>query len=129
MSESTTNLGLSLDTLGDTRFKKAFKANMRALDTAIAAQQAAAGTLVLSGSKTFDAPSLVDAAGSSTTVTVTGALMGDFVIGCSLSVDLAGITVTGYVSAPDTVTVRLQNESGGTLDLASATLRVLVRPH
>lgn len=85
-----------------------------------------AGPLV--GSKTFDTPSLVDAAGTSTTVTVTGAVLGDFVKGVSLSVDLQGITVTGYVSAADTVTVRFQNESAGTLDLASATLRVVVWP-
>jgi hypothetical protein len=36
--------------------------------------------------------------------------------------------VTAYVSAADTVTVRLQNESGGAIDLASGTLRVRVLP-
>jgi hypothetical protein len=57
--------------------------------------------------------------------TVTGAALGDYTI-ASLAVDVAGITVTSYVSATDTVSVRFQNESGGTLDLASATLRILV---
>jgi hypothetical protein len=82
---------------------------------------------ILTGSATYDAASLTDGTGATTTVTVTGAALGDFVI-ISHGVDLAGITVTGYVSAADTVSVRFQNESGGTLDLASSTLRALVLP-
>src|SRR5437868_15254695 len=82
---------------------------------------------ILTGSATYDAASLADGVGATTTVTVTGAVLGDFVI-VSHGVDLAGITVTGYVSAADTVSVRFQNESGGTLDLASGTLRALVFP-
>lgn len=82
-------------------------------------------TSVLVGSATFNAGSLADGAGETTTVTVTGAALGDFAL-CSLGVDVAGITVTAYVSAADTVSVRLQNESGGTLDLASTTLRAMV---
>lgn len=79
----------------------------------------------LEGSETHDFGSLVDAAGETGSVTVTGAALGDFVI-MSCSVDLQGMTLTGYVSAADTVSYRLQNESGGTLDLASATVRARV---
>lgn len=82
---------------------------------------------VLSGSATYDAASLADAAGATSTITVTGAALGDFAM-VSCSVDLAGITCTAYVSAADTVSFRLQNESGGTLDLASATFRARVLP-
>jgi hypothetical protein len=82
-------------------------------------------TAFLAGSATYDAANLVDAAGATTTVTVTGAALGDYVL-VSHGVDLQGITVTGWVSAANTVSVRFQNESGGALDLASATLRVLV---
>lgn len=82
----------------------------------------------LEGSTTYDASNLADGAGETTTVTVTGAVLGDYVTGISLGVDLQGITVTGYVSATDTVSVRVQNESGGALNLASTTLRALVRP-
>lgn len=82
---------------------------------------------ILRGSATYDAASLADGAGTTTTVTVTGALVGDFAI-ASFGVDVAGITVTAYVSAADTVSVRVQNESGGTLDLASTTLRAIVLP-
>lgn len=82
---------------------------------------------LLTGSATYDAPSLLDGAGATTTVTVTGAALGDFAM-ASLGVDTAGISVTAYVSAANTVSVRVQNESGGTLDLASTTLRATVLP-
>lgn len=74
---------------------------------------------------TYDAASLVDGAGATTTVDCKGAALGQFV-DVAHSVNLAGITVTGWVSAADTVSVRFQNESGGTLDLASGTLEVRV---
>jgi hypothetical protein len=34
--------------------------------------------------------------------------------------------VTGYVSAANTVTIRFQNETGGSVNLASSTLRLVV---
>jgi hypothetical protein len=75
----------------------------------------------LVGSATYDPPSLADATGATTTVTVSGAALGDF-SNVSFSLDLQGISVTSYVSGADTVSVRFQNESGGLLDLASGTL-------
>lgn len=80
----------------------------------------------LTGSATFNPASLADAAGETTTVTVTGAVLGDYAE-ASFSLDLQGITVTAWVSAADTVSVRFQNETGGVLDLASGTLRARVR--
>jgi hypothetical protein len=77
------------------------------------------------GTATYDPPSLADGAGDTTTVTVTGAELGDFVV-VSFSNDLQGIIVQGYVSATDTVSVRFQNETGGTIDLASGTLTAAV---
>ena len=86
------------------------------------------GPHALFGSATVDVASLVDAAGATSSgITVTGAALGDFVL-LSHGVDLAGISATAYVQAADTVEVRFQNESGGTLDLASTTTRVLVLP-
>lgn len=79
----------------------------------------------LYGSATYNASDLADGAGETTTVTVAGAKLGDFAL-ASLGVGLQGITVTAYVSAANTVSVRVQNESGGQLNLASTTLRVLV---
>lgn len=76
-------------------------------------------------SVTYDPPSLADGAGVTTTITVPGAALGQFAV-CSFSLDTQGITVTAWVSAANTVSVRFQNESGGTLDLASGTLRAKV---
>ena len=75
---------------------------------------------------TLNVASLADGAGSSDTITIPGVALGDMVLGSSFGVDLAGITVTAYVSAADTVTFRVQNESAGTVDLASTTVRVVV---
>lgn len=80
---------------------------------------------VLSGTAVYDPASLADGVGATTTVTVTGAALGD-VADASFSLDLQGIGMTAYVSAADTVSIRLQNESGGTLDLASGTLKAVV---
>lgn len=79
----------------------------------------------LSGSATYDPPSLADGAGATTTVTVTGAALGDFAVP-SFSLSTQGITVTANVTSANTVTVRFQNETGGTIDLASGTLACAV---
>lgn len=91
----------------------------------VAASTAISNGTALTGSVTFDPPSLGDGAGTTTTVTVTGAVPGDFAL-VSFSLDLQGIAVTAYVSVPDTVSVRFQNETTGTVDLASGTLRARV---
>lgn len=75
---------------------------------------------------TLDAGSLVDGAGESDTVTVPGVVVGDIVVGQSLGVSATGMTITAYVSAADTVTLRIQNESGSTVDLASTAVKLVV---
>jgi hypothetical protein len=82
-------------------------------------------TSLKTGSATYDPASLADAEGVTTTVTVTGAALGDFAM-ASFSNALQGITLTAWVSATNTVSVRFQNESGGVLDLASGTLKAAV---
>lgn len=74
------------------------------------------------GSATYDPPSLADGAGATTTVTVTGSVLGDRAW-ATFDKDLQGITLTAWVSTAGTVSVRFQNESGGVLDLASGSLR------
>jgi type II secretory pathway pseudopilin PulG len=80
---------------------------------------------VIDASATYDPPSLADGAGVTTTLAITGAAMGDFVL-VSFSNDLQGITLTGWISVAGTASARFQNESGGTLDLTSGTLRFRV---
>lgn len=77
---------------------------------------------LFTGSATYEPPSLADGEGATTTVTVTGAELGDNAT-ATFSLALQGITLTAWVSAADTVSVRFQNESGGVLDLLSGTLR------
>ena len=79
----------------------------------------------LVGSAVYDPANLADGDGATTTVTVTGATLGDHAV-ASFSLDLQGITLTAWVSAADTVSVRFQNESGGAIDLASGVLRARV---
>jgi len=80
---------------------------------------------VLTGSKTYDPASMLTLTQVSTTVTVTGAAVGDYVL-LSHSVTLAGVSLTGYVSATDTVTAVYFNGSSGTVDVASGTLQARV---
>ncbi len=75
---------------------------------------------------TLNASSLADAAGETNTIAVPGVKLGDIVLNVSMGVDISGISVTPYVSAADVVSIRFQNESGGTLDLASTTVRCVV---
>lgn len=83
-------------------------------------------TGVLNATFTWDPASLIDAAGeTSTSVTVTGAALGDFVM-VAAPYDLQDMTVTAYVQAANTVEVRIQNEGGATIDLASGTWKVKV---
>ncbi len=74
-----------------------------------------------SGAATYDPPSLGDWERATTTVTVTGAAVGDRVT-CGHSTITAAMQVTGVVSAADTATVVILNHSGGTVDAASGTL-------
>ena len=81
----------------------------------------------LEGSTTWDPGSLADGAGETCpAITVTGAAFGDFVL-VAAPYDLQGITCTAYVSAADTVKIRIQNESGGVIDLASGSWKVRVQ--
>lgn len=107
-------------------FEDEVKTDYTALLADVTAIRAVLGG-ILSGSATLDVASLADGVGATSTVTVTGAALGDFAL-VSHGVDVAGISVTAYVSAVDTVSVRFQNESGGAVDLASTTIRVRVLP-
>ena len=75
---------------------------------------------------TLNASSLADGVGETNTIAVPGVNLGDIVMNVSMGVDISGISVTPYVSAADVVSIRFQNESGGTLDLASTTVRCVV---
>ena len=81
----------------------------------------------ISANKAWDAGSIGDGNEEALEVTVTGAALGDFVLS-SLSIDVADLVLTGAVTAADTVTLILANNTGGAVDLDAATAYVLVIP-
>jgi hypothetical protein len=62
---------------------------------------------------------------ASSDVTVPGVALGDVVIGVSLGVDTVDAVVQAAVTAADTVTVTLLNNTAGAVDLASTTVRIV----
>lgn len=80
----------------------------------------------LTGSATWDASSIADGDEEAKEITVTGAALGDYVIASSLSIDIADLQLTADVTAANTVTAVLSNSTGGAINLASATVRVVV---
>lgn len=77
----------------------------------------------LNGSVTWDPADTATGAYTSTTLTINGAAIGDTVaVGFSQAVP-AGALLVGAVTASNTVTVTLFNNTGGNVDLASGTLR------
>ncbi len=82
--------------------------------------------LTLNATRVWDPGSLADGAGETFVgTTVTGAALKDF---CQLTApyDLQGIDAKCWVQAADLVDMRVQNETGGTINLASGTWKVRV---
>ena len=74
---------------------------------------------------TWDPGEVAAGAATSTTITVSGAALGDFAL-ASFSLSLAGLTLSAYVSATNTVTVVLSNLTAAAVDLSSGTLAAIV---
>lgn len=91
--------------------------------TQVGIHSLAVGQVKVTG--TWNPSSIASGATTTTTLTVSGASLGDFTL-ASFSLSLAGLQLTSYVSAADTVTVVLSNLTGSAVDLASGTLAVLV---
>ena len=77
------------------------------------------------GSATWNPGSIADGNEEATTVTVTGAALGDFAI-ASFSLDVTDLVLDAEVTAANTVTCVLANNTGGAIDLGSGTLYVRV---
>jgi len=78
----------------------------------------------LIGQKTYNPPSMSTGTGVTTTVTVPGATIGNLAF-ASFSKDLSGVSLTAYVSAPDTISVRFQNGTAGSVDLSEGVLTAI----
>lgn len=85
------------------------------------------GIVIGADSLVFDPANMPNATGlTSANITVTGAAFGDFV-DVAAPYSLQGIIATAYVSAVNTVVIRLHNGTGGAVNLASGTWNVIVR--
>ena len=80
----------------------------------------------LNGSVQWNMPSTADNAIASTTVTVTGAAVGDPVLASLSTLGNVGALVSAHVISANTILVIVLNKSGGPIDPAAGTLNVVV---
>jgi hypothetical protein len=83
------------------------------------------GLRLLSGSTTWDAANFNDDTVVSTTVTVTGAAVGDPCFAGYTSIGAQAILCEAHVQSADTVRVQLYNASAGAQDPGSGTVNVI----
>ena len=79
--------------------------------------------LLKNASVTFDPPSIPAGLSITTTITLTGVVVDDFVQ-ASFTQYNANVEISAVVSAPNTVTVRFKNTSAAAINLTSGTLSV-----
>jgi hypothetical protein len=79
----------------------------------------------LQASDTWDPGNIADGDEEAVDITCDDAELGDFAI-ASFSLDVADLVLDAQVTAADTVTCVLANNTGGAIDLASGTVRVRV---
>lgn len=77
-------------------------------------------TAIYKATATLDFPSIASSGSSELTMTVTGATAGQFVVLAAPAALESGLAFSGFVSAANTVSVRLHNNSGGSINPASA---------
>lgn len=81
----------------------------------------------VTGTTTWDPASIANGGVTTQTLTVTGAAVGDPATASLSTLTAAGsILITARVTAADTVSVTIRNDSGGAVDPASGTLRAIV---
>jgi len=83
-------------------------------------------TKLLTATATLDFGSIAANGIGELTITVTGAATGDFAIVSAPAALESGLTFSAFVSAADTVKIRLHNNSGGAVDPASASWKATV---
>ena len=83
------------------------------------------GGIFIDCSLSFNPSAILDGAGCDNSVTVAGAALGDFVR-ASFSQTLSGIILIPSVTSANTVNIRLQNETAGTVNLLGGVLRIRV---
>lgn len=87
------------------------------------------GLKIRTGEIIWNPGSINTAAEAVQALTVEGVGLGDWVVGVSSSIDTGDLIVTANVVAANSVEISLGNLTGGAVDLASSTWRVLVLSH
>ena len=75
---------------------------------------------------TLNSASVADQEAATDTVAVPGVVLGDMVIGLSAGVSEAGLVRRAYVSAANTVTIATTNTTGGAVDIAVTTVKLVI---
>lgn len=75
---------------------------------------------------TLDAGAVAGGATDTDTVTVPGVALGDMVLGFGMTVSEAGLVKRAYVSAANTVTIVTYNPTGSSVNLAAATVNLII---
>lgn len=81
---------------------------------------------ILTGTAALDPGSIADGDEQAAEVTVTGAALGDIAT-ASFSLDVADLAIVASVTAANTVTVSILNNTGGAIDLAAGTVTASVK--
>lgn len=84
------------------------------------------GNRMLYASATWNPGAIGDGNEEAKEITVTGAALADYVLCVSFSLDVSDLQLTADVTAANTVTAVLSNSTGGSVNLGSGTLRVIV---
>jgi hypothetical protein len=92
----------------------------------VEAARAGTGPITLTGSKTWNPASLDPANSDDTTVTVTGAALGDTAVPSLTTLTTGTWQFNAYVISANTVEVVLRNDGGSTVNIDEGTLRVKV---
>ena len=80
----------------------------------------------VASTSTWSPGAIANGAQVSTTITVSGAAVGDFVLASHDKILTSALIISAHVSAANTVTVVIANLSGGSITPASGTLKALV---
>lgn len=84
------------------------------------------GISMLEASATWDPASIADGDMEAVDITVAKAVLGDYVIATSFSLDVQDLQLTADITAAGVVTAVLSNSTGAGVNLASGTIRIIV---
>lgn len=122
--DATAEIGMFI---ADSNTSVTFGANRVIATTLYTSALYAGAGFEMEGSVTTNRASIANGSQDQFNISVGGAQLGDYVVGITCDISTSALSLTGTVTAADTVTAVLQNNTGGAVDLANATYTALVR--